>query len=200
MAIDWSKNISFSGLTKKKPKANESFPEKTYMNLVVREKREFEPKRVVLLAVVLVLAVGLFAKFGVLNFVDAVNQKEAQLHSQQQQLSALQTKLANYEDVLKEYESYEASSLGYGNEIVSPMEALVLVDRYIAPVADITLLNISGNTVTLNISDISLDGVGKLVNTLYDQPMVADVQVSTAATKQSSEDTTAALVITLQVV
>lgn len=199
MAIDWNKEISFSGLTKKK-KQDTGFPEKTYMNLAIRDQSELEVRRVVPVAIVLLIVIVLFAKFGVFDFIDRVNQKEAELNTQKQALAEIQSKLTKYDSVLEEFESYEASAIGYGGEIVSPLEALTLIDRYIAPVANVSQVNIAGNTVSLDLSNISLNGVGRLVNTLYEQPIVADVSVSTATTKQAAtDDVTTSLVITLQV-
>jgi len=81
---------------------------------------------------------------------------------------------------------------------VDALGALALVDRFVAPSARVASLSLAGNTLTLNLTDISLDGVGKLVSTLYEQDMVANVSVSTAATRETaSEDVVVAMTITL---
>ncbi len=84
---------------------------------------------------------------------------------------------------------------------VDALEALDLVDRFVAPSARVVSISLVGNTLTLNLTDISLDGVGKLASTLYEQDMVANVSVSTAATQETaSKDVTAAITITLATV
>lgn len=199
MALNWSKEISFSGLKKSKAKPNNEYPEKTYMNLVVSTKREVDTRKTVITGVIALIAVILVVKFGVFDFYARVNDKVAELNVQQQNLNVLNTGLAKYDAVLSEYESYESISVTADGLVVNAVDALALVDRYIAPSASIMSISLAGDTMAINVTDISLDGVGQLVSTLYAQDMVANVSVATAATAQTaSSDVTAALTITLK--
>ena len=199
MALNWSKKISFSGLKKSRAKPNNEYPEKTYMNLVVSTKREVDTRKTVITGVIALIAVILVVKFGVFDFYARVNDKVAELNVQQQNLNVLNTGLAKYDAVLSEYESYESISVTADGLVVNAVDALALVDRYIAPSASIMSISLAGDTMAINVTDISLDGVGQLVSTLYAQDMVANVSVATAATAQTaSSDVTAALTITLK--
>ena len=199
MALNWSKEISFSGLKKSRAKPNNEYPEKTYMNLVVSTKREVDTRKTVITGVIALIAVILVVKFGVFDFYARVNDKVAELNVQQQNLNVLNTGLAKYDAVLSEYESYESISVTADGLVVNAVDALALVDRYIAPSASIMSISLAGDTMAINVTDISLDGVGQLVSTLYAQDMVANVSVATAATAQTaSSDVTAALTITLK--
>lgn len=199
MALNWSKEISFSGLKKSKAKPNNEYPEKTYMNLVVSTKREVDTRKTVITGVIALIAVILVVKFGIFDFYARVNDKVAELNVQQQNLNVLNTGLAKYDAVLSEYESYESISVTADGLVVNAVDALALVDRYIAPSASIMSISLAGDTMAINVTDISLDGVGQLVSTLYAQDMVANVSVATAATAQTaSSDVTAALTITLK--
>ena len=198
MALDWSKQVSFSGLKKRSPKAKVEYPEKTYMNLVVQEKKKVNIRGDLPKILILVVIVALVLKFGIFDFYARVDAKQAELNAQQRTLSALTTELANYDAVVQEYEGYESMSIASDGLQVNALDALNLVDRFIMPSARVASLSLSGNTLSLNLTEITLDGVGQLVSTLYEQPMVANVSVSTAATQQTaSEDVTAAMVITL---
>ncbi|MBQ9041566.1 MAG: hypothetical protein IJ111_01995 [Eggerthellaceae bacterium] len=199
MALDWSKEITFSGLKKGSSRAKAVYPSKTYMNLVVKDQKTIEARRAVPVAILLILLVAAFVKFGIYDFYDRVNQKQVELAQQQQTLTMLEEQLVDYDAVLEEYEAYESSRLSTDENTVSVTDALALVDRYIAPSASIASIDVQGNTISLNLSNISLDRVGDLVSTLYTQPIVSNVSVSTAATEQTAaEDVTAAMVVTLQ--
>ena len=198
MALDWSKEISFSGLKKRKPKPKDEYPSKTYMNLAIREKKKFDVRGNIPMMVALIVIVALVMKFGIFDFYARVDAKQAELNARQQTLSALTAELANYDAVMEEYEGYESMSIASEGLQVNALDALALVDRYVSPSARVASLALSGNTLALNLTNISLDGLGKLASTLYEQEMVANVSVSTAATKETaSEDVMAAVTITL---
>ena len=201
MALDWNKEISFSGLKKRAPKPKDEFPSKTYMNLMVSEKKSFDLRSNIPLIVILLIIVVLVMKFGVFDFYARVDAKQAELNAQQQTLNSLNAELTNYNTVLEEYEGYESMSITSSGLRVDALEALELVDRFVAPSARVVSISLVGNTLTLNLTDISLDGVGKLASTLSEQDMVANVSVSTAATQETaSKDVTAAITITLATV
>lgn len=200
MALDWGKEISFSGLRRSAPKAKAEYPSKTYINLMVSDKKTFDVRKNIPQIVLVVLVTALVLKFGVFDFYGRVSAKQAELNAQTQTLNSLQSKLVDYDAVKAEYDLYESSKLVADDMTVSATEALQLVDRYVATSANISQISLEGNTIKLNLANISLDGVGKLVSTLYSQPMVANVSVSTAATdtNDTSRETTAAMVITLR--
>ena len=198
MALDWSKEISFSGLRKRTPRAKAEYPSKTYINLVPQNKKTMELNRVVPLALVLVLAVGLFCKFGVFDFYDRVSQKGAELSRQTQVLNTMKTQLTEYDAVKAEYDTYESTKLVSDDMAVSVLDAMALVDKYVGSAADVAAIDVKENAVSLTLANITLDGVGKLTSRLYQDPAVANVAVSTAAEQSGAKTTTATMVITLQ--
>lgn len=201
MALDWSKEISFSGLRKRRPKARAEYPSKTYINLAIRDKSELDVRSTIPKAIAIVVVALLFCKFGIFDFYDRVAQKNMELSEQQQVLASLEAQLVNYDEVKAEYDMYESTRIVSAEGMVSVHDAMQLVDRYVAPSAKIASIDVRGNTVSLALADITLDRVGRLVSTLYEQPIVANVAVSTAATEQNSNSAiTASMVITLQVV
>ncbi len=110
----------------------------------------------------------------------------------------MNAELTNYNSVLEEYEGYESMSITNGGLRVNALDALDLIDRFVTPSARVASISLVGNTLTLNLTDISLDGVGKLASTLYEQDIVENVSVSTAATQETaSADVMATMTITL---
>ena len=199
MALDWSKEISFSGLRKRGPKQSDAYPTKTYMNLAVADRKSLEARKIVPVAIIVVVALALFLKFGVFDFVAQVNAKQAELSQARQTLSSVEAKLANYDEVLAEYQSYASAQLASDSSSVNTLDALDLVNRRISPVASIVSLSFEQNSLLLNLSNITLSAAGDLVSSLYQEPIVANVTVSTASTGSSNSDAPmVTMTITLQ--
>ena len=199
MALDWGKEITISGLKKGSSKGKAVYPSKTYMNLLVKDERVIELRRAVPLALLLIVLVAAFVKFGVYDFYDRVNQKGAELAKQEQTLAMLETQLSDYNEVLAEYEAYESAHMSADAETVSVVEALGIVDQFIAPYASVASVDVQGNTMSLTLANITLDGVGELVSTLDAQPNVASVSVSNAATERNeTSDVLVSMVVKLQ--
>ena len=202
MALDLKKDISLPSLPFKKgggaKKGKSAYPEKTYINLVQLDKKAVDLRRSIPTAIIAVIVVVLFAKFGVMDFYAQLGAKQSELSSTTAQLTSLQNQLVDYNAVLEEYEGYESKSLSDGGISVNAMDVIALVDNYVAPMANVATMSISGNTLSLSLTDISLDGVGQLSSTLYEQPIVQNVSVSTASTRNSgNENVTAAVTVTL---
>lgn len=198
MALDWSKEISFSGLRKSSPKKKDAYPSKTHMNLAVADRKTVELRKTLPAALLLIVVVALFLKFGVFDFVNSVQAKESELSGRHAVLAGLESQLAGYDDVLAEYSSYASAQLGDDGQTVSSLEALALVDSVVRPVATVSSLNYASNELSLTLANASLSSLGDLVNTLYQQPIVENVSVANATTRQTrSDDVLTAMTITL---
>ena len=199
MALDWGKNISFTGLRKKAGKAKVEYPSKTYMNLAVQDAKSIDIRRTLLTGILLIAVVAAFAKFGVFDILDNVNKKSGELSQRAMVLSNLESQLVDYDAVLEEYNLYESARMVSNAGDVPAVDVLALVDDYISPSAQVSSINLQGNTLALNLSGVSLDSTGSLVSTLYQQPIVGNVRVATASNNDAGEDNnTVAMTITLQ--
>ena len=199
MAIDM-KNLSLPKLGKKIGSSGSGYPTKTHINLIVEDKQERDGKRTALTAVLLIAVVAAFGKFAIYDFYKRVADKEAELGQYTTELSVLQSQLADYDQVQEEYNLYESARMVSDASLVPALDALNLVDKYISPVAAVSSISLGNNVMSLNISGSSLKNSGQLVSTLYEQPIVKNVTVSTASNANNSETTTVTMSITLQVV
>ena len=101
--------------------------------------------------------------------------------------------------MLAEYQSYASAQLASDSGSVNTLDALDLVNRRISPVASIVSLSFEQNSLLLNLSNITLSAAGDLVSSLYQEPIVANVTVSTASTGSSNSDAPmVTMTITLQ--
>lgn len=199
MALEWGKEFSFSGLKKRQPKQSTAYPEKRYINLAVSDKKTMDVRRTVITGIVLVVLVALFAKFGVMDFYGRIAEKQAELSAQTSQLSAMKVKLVDYDSVLERYEGYGSLSVGEGGLVVDVMDAFALIDNCISPNARVASVSMAGDTMTLSLTEVSLEGVGQVVSELYEQSIVQSVSVSTATNQQAANsDVVATMTVKLK--
>ena len=168
--------------TKKVPKTKKTpaLPSKKTMNFV-HHASSFNPKKVLPLAIVVVLVAGLFAKFGIMDQLDKKTAAYNDLAQRQEQLAVVNTKLAGYDELAKQYGRY---SYGWMDEsevnMVSRMDVLALVEQKISPAAVIENIAVNGNVLTLNIHGITLEQASAMVKSLEESEMVSSATVYNA--------------------
>lgn len=201
MALDWNKEISLSTiLDLARPKSGGSkgssaYPTKTTMNLYQGDSSTTDIRKVVLVGVLLAAGIALFVKFGVLDQLALLSQKEGELAQQQALVAAAMSNTQDYDELKEVYEAYLAQ---YGAGSVDATSVLDLVETHVKGSAAVSNIVLADGVLTLTLNDVSLETVGKLANDLRKQPMVSAVNVSTATMQESEgQKTVATLVITL---
>ena len=175
--------------TKKVPKTKKTpaLPSKKTMNFVHHES-SFNPKKVLPLAIVVVLVAGLFAKFGIMDQLDKKTAAYNDLAQRQEQLAVVNAKLAGYDELEKQYGRY---SYGWMDEsevnMVSRMDVLALVEKKISPAAVIENIAVNGNVLTLNIHGITLEQASAMVKSLEESEMVTSATVYNADAATAEE-------------
>ena len=184
--------------TKKVPKTKKTpaLPSKKTMNFVHHES-SFNPKKVLPLAIVVVLVAGLFAKFGIMDQLDKKTAAYNDLAQRQEQLAVVNNKLAGYDDLAKQYGRY---SYGWMSEsevnMVSRMDVLALVEQKISPASVIENIAVNNNVLTLNIHGITLEQASAMVKSLEESEMVSSATVY-SANAENAEDASIFLSIIL---
>jgi Tfp pilus assembly protein PilN len=191
MSLDLDETTTLSD--KGKPSST-NMPTKTTMNLYVPDSHTIDKHRAIPLGIALAVAVGLFTKFGVIDQLARVSQAQAQLAQQQTLVAQADSKLSDYDTVKSEYDTYILTS---GGSSTSVSEIFNLIDSQVPPSAAISAINLKDNTLTLTLSNISLETLGTLSNTLKSQQTVSDVSVSAAQSASSTQASTATMTITL---
>ena len=162
-------------------------PSKKTMNFV-HHQSSFSLKKVLPIILVIVIVGAIFAKLG---FIDPLAKKTAaynELTLKQEQLAAINTKLAGYNELANEYGRY---SYGWMNEtevnMVSRMDVLHLVEEEIASVAFIDNLAVNNNVLTLNIHGITLEQASAMVKSLEARGLVQSAAVYNAVAQEAQE-------------
>lgn len=189
MALEWSTDINFAGLFKrKKRRGKEEYPSKTYINLIIPDEREIRGMRSIVGLVVGVIALALFAKFGVYDFFARVMAKNVELAERSEYLSLLTVQLADYDEVMDTYRMYEAARMTEEAGDIAVVDVLDLTDRRLLPAATINSFALDNNVLTVELSEINLDSVGDLVASLYEEKTVVGVRVTTASSGIDNSD------------
>ena len=184
--------------TKKVPKTKKTpaLPSKKTMNFV-HHASSFNPKKVLPLAIVVVLVAGLFAKFGIMDQLDKKTAAYNDLAQRQEQLAVVNAKLAGYDELAKQYGRY---SYGWMSEsevnMVSRMDVLALVEQKISPASVIENIAVNNNVLTLNIHGITLEQASAMVMSLEESEMVSSATVY-SANAENAEDASIFLSIIL---
>ena len=201
MALDWSKEVSLSTIMdlarpgKGGGKGSAAIPTKTTMNLYQVERAKTNLRTAILAGVLVLVIVLAVVKFGVLDPLSTLSQKQAQLERQQQLLETIASGSSGYEEIKELYDAYVAE---YGGNAVDAIEVLDMVEERVMGTATVSNITLSGTTLTLTIEGVSLQTVGDLASDVEKEAMVEATNVTSAATQNdSAEDTVATLVVTL---
>ena len=175
--------------TKKVPKTKKTpaLPSKKTMNFVHHES-SFNPKKVLPLAIVAIVVIAVFAKFGIMDQLDKKTAAYNDLAQRQEQLAVVNAKLAGYDELAKQYGRY---SYGWMDEsevnMVSRMDILALVEQKISPAAVIENIAVNSNVLTLNIHGITLEQASAMVKSLEESEMVTSATVYNADAATAEE-------------
>ena len=179
-------------LTKKNAVAS-----KKTMNLAFHES-SVNPKKLIPLIVVLVVAILLLAKFGILDQlnkkVDAINE----VSQKQANLANVNARLANYDEVAYQYGRY---SYGWMTEtessLLDRMDILEILETIVCESAILEDFAVNNNILNANISGLSLDDTSALVKQLEADPRVQDVFVYTAKSEDAELNAQVAMTVIL---
>ncbi|WP_080800929.1 hypothetical protein [Arabiibacter massiliensis] len=164
------------------------YPTKTSINLVTSNQPPRNVGRNAALFAVAMVAVLLFAKFGVVDVMAAAQAATGKVASAQAELSALQADNADFADLEERYAAFAVNSLTDEERVLADRgEVLDLLSSTVAGAADLQSVRIAGNTVELQFANTSLDDVSRVVASLEDEEAVATVSMSTAKTDKNDD-------------
>lgn len=162
-------------------------------------KSSFQPKRVIPVVLIIIVAGALFAKFGFLDLIDKKGDAYSDLAQKQETYSAVNARLIGYDELADQYGRY---SYGWLTEteasLVDRMDLLEILEDTISPAAIIHDFAINNNVVSVNLSDITLDETSALVMKLESDPRIESVTVYSAKADDSDMKAQVAMTIIMQ--
>lgn len=168
---------------KKRVRKKDRLPRKRTMNLYYKPDRTSRPATIMLY--VLFVLVGLLGlgKFLVYDLWMETEQARQTLIAAEDEMNGIMVQLADYNEVKERYQRYSATEEEQG--IVDRMEVLDLLERAVLPVAELETVTISGGSVQLSFSGVTLAQTSRIVQALEESDIVAGTAVNTAATREN---------------
>lgn len=199
MALDWNKEVSFSsiiaavqGKNKKDDNASSAYPTKTTMNLYQVQSKTTSLASLVIIIVVAVVGLGVLLKFGVLDPLGTLNQKQSELASQQELLMAVSSSGSGYSETARLYTGY-LTALGSGD--VTATDVLNLIEQNVKNVAKVSVISYASDIVSITVNDVNLETIGHLAQQLESQDKVVQVNVMNAKNKTAANNTAEATIV-----
>ena len=169
--------------TKKAP----LLPSKKTMNFV-HHQSSFNPKKVLPLAIVVVIIAAVFVKFGIMDQLDKKTVAYGELAQRQEQLAVVNAKLSGYDELAQQYGRYSYGWMDASEvNMVSRMDVLALVEAKITPAAVVENIAVNNNVLTLNIHGITLEQASAMVKSLEESEMVSSATVYNANAENGEE-------------
>lgn len=177
-----------------------AYPTKTTLNLCVRERVSLPIGKALPLILVIVLLAGVFGKFAVADRLEKVRVLESEAYAVEAQRDVLMLELRDYADVQEQYNKYSLSWMDASEQNLLPRsEMLDLLQTMLMPRCGVQQFSANDNTMSVTLSNITLDETSKLVQDLYALNHVTNVAVYTASTEEedSAKQATVSMVITM---
>ena len=170
-----------------KAKVSAAAPTKKTMNFS-HHVSSFDLRKMMPAIIVIVIVIGLFAKFGIIDQLSKKTSAFAELSDIQTQQDVLNAKLKDYPELEKQYGRY---SYGWMSEdevsLVDRMEVYSLIESKIMDAAVIEDFAINGNVITMNIRGITLIQASAVVKDLESSPMVDSAYVYSAEAENAEQ-------------
>lgn len=165
----------------------DKYPTKRTMNFV-EDNESASNRKTIIIFVVFMIFLGLFTKFGVIDFLNKTNQLEADYNAGNTQIAELQEKLKDYSSVEEQYNSMVGSFLSDDEKYsLNRPEILKMVDEDILPVVSISGITINNENVSVYTGLTDLNTISKVVDIIEKDERTDYVTVS--RTVADSNDT-----------
>ncbi len=132
--------------------------------------------------VLIVIGASLLSKFFVVDRIIEISRLQSEVNTLQDQIASEQAAIDELGDLATQYAHYTWSGMTPAERALSNrMDAVDLIKKYIMKDAWVGSYSISGNEISLPITGVSFNEIGRIVGRLEDDPMVDHVEVIAAA-------------------
>ena len=169
-------------------------PQKTGINLNLQEDRQRD-RRTLLIGILAIAAlVAVVVNFGVLQQYRRLDKAQAAYDQVHTQYVSAQEALSDYDRVLLEYRTYSMDWMtAAGDEditaAVDRQAALDLLEQEMLSCGSLTSLQITQNTMNVDMSGMTLDQISAMFARLRLSPIVDSVSISVASTEEGKAAT-----------
>lgn len=189
----------FKAASRKLSNAKPEYPSKTTINLACVEEETTVSAPVAAAAFVVVMVLVLvFAKFAVVDMLSAANDATSEVSSLQSQISQLEGSKAEYAQLKKELDGYNAPGMTDEESTYANRDhALKVADAVSGLGSQLESISMTGNTLQIQLVDTNLAIVSDAVAKIKKFKWVESVQPNTAANTEDSKKITATISVSL---
>ena len=167
---------------KKKKGAGGHMPVKRSLNLANVGEKRISIVTAVLLAILVVVAAGVFSKFAIIDRFMEVAQIRDENSMLSVQIATVNTKIETYVDMAREYAHYTYQDLTADERAWADRSAIMdLIQEKVNPVTPVSAWTVNGNQVMMTITGYSLESVNNMVLRLQEDELVDYCSVATAS-------------------
>lgn len=179
-------------------RTDRDIPSKQTLNLAMRERSINSPSRILPIAAVLTALVLLFAKFAVVDRLLAVSRVQDQANALDSQLTQIAAENQDYDAVLEEYMRYSSGWMSETEAALVDRNAVFsLLESDVLPMGGLKDLSMTGNTLSLDLTGLSLQDASDILTRLKAREDVLSVSVDTAGTTDDGTLESVSMVITM---
>ena len=178
-----------------KASAKRTPPTKRTLNLLIREKKSIDPAKWIPGVVVVLIIAALIGKFAVADRFARLSKAESELAARKAHLEETYKAYEDYNEVQKRYNRYTYT--GFDRTIADRLDVLDILEREFFPVCQVQSITISGKTVNLSVTGLTLSEASTLKERVEADPLVESLTVSTASHEYEVLDGTATMMLQL---
>ena len=165
-------------------------PQKSGINLNIQEDRS-RSRRTLLIGILAIAAlVAVVVNFGVLAQYRRLDRAQSAYNEVHRQYVQSQEALADYDRVLVEYRTYSMDWMSTGDGDIAAaadrQAALDLLEQEMLPYGSLTAIQITQNTMNVDMSGMTLTQISQMFSRLRLSPIVDSVSLSVASTEEGN--------------
>ena len=163
-------------------------PTKQSINLVINEKKGPSPVKAIVFSVIIIIAAAAFSKFMIIDRMIAMSEATGHVNQLRTTLAATEEAVASFGDISDTYAHYTYSGMtDEEKSLVSRTAVLEMADAAFASGGASNNWQLSGNTLTAEVTGSSLEELNELAQFLQSFPIV-DRCTITNANKTTNEE------------
>lgn len=164
-------------------KQTKGMPVKQDVNLAQDNSPASNRGKVIVFLMCLIVFVGVFCKFGVVDRLNAAWTAERAADAAQATFVQLKAQTEQFDAIEEEYRSYTALADG-----VDPMKCLDLIETQLMRSAKVQQFTVADGLISVKISGITLQQLSAVYADLMASEFVGTVQIYTASTEENGAD------------
>lgn len=162
-------------------KKKDTYPSKKTINLYYKDEKSNGISTFTLYLIFIIVILVALSKMFVFDLLGEMNTAKQTYEQYQSTLNSYMSALEKYDDVNAEYNRFSYSYLSDQEKIQDRMEVLAMLETTIFAKSSVQSVSISGNMISVSLTDIELNETASLAKMLEDHELVDYVTVNTAS-------------------